>query len=149
MSSITLHPEKGVNPFLTFCPRCGGEGRDLILVGRRDYVDECQGCGMKHFGGADKKTCQGCGRHQFNRRKIADGEKLPGGLCLECETEVAEHKAVVAAGGVYFQCADCGVQGVIKANEFTADVRKHHGLTDGEPCGVEFTADDCPKCGHD
>lgn len=147
MSSITLHKEKGVNPHLTFCQRCGGEAPSIVLIGNKDYIDICNSCGMRHYGGADKRTCQGCGtKYSFKREKMKEGERLPGGLCDACEKEVAEHKAIVASGGAYFKCADCGVEGVIKANDFTASVREANGLDDTEPFGVEFNKDDCPKC---
>jgi len=154
--SILLDPEKGVNPFLTYCTRCGGDGPDLILVGRKQYKDVCDNCGGVYLGGRDRKVgdrpyqggqCQFCKEYtSFTRSKIEEGEKLPGGLCKNCEDEIEEHKKVVAAGGIYFKCSECNAQGVIKANEFTAIVRAQHGLENGEPCGIEFNHTDTPKC---
>lgn len=146
MSGILLHPTKGVNPYLTYCPRCGGDGRDLILVGRKDSVNECRACKLTVFGGG---PCPKCGMSTEFVRKMEDREKLPGGLCEACEKEEAEHEAAVAEGGVYFKCADCGVRGVIKASApFAAKVREAHGIAAPKPCGVEFTKKDgCPQCG--
>lgn len=148
--SIRLHKDKGVNPYLTYCPRCGGDGPDLLLIGAHDRVYKCQGCGMTHFGGRPKGgLCQECGGSVAFERKLEDREKLPGNLCAACEKEIEEHKKVVEAGGIYFKCADCKIEGVIKQNEFTERVRKQIGIEVPKPCGVEFTKADCPKCSSD
>lgn len=57
--SIVLHPTLGVNPRLsvTICRLCGKEeeGKDLFLLGNKDYVADCPGCGAKVYGGMDKE----------------------------------------------------------------------------------------------
>lgn len=149
MSSIKLHPEKGVNPKLTYCPRCGGPGRELILVGADEGVYKCSSCEITVFG-YGHGTCPSCKKsHVLKReRMIGEHEKLPGGLCEKCEKEEAEHKAIVEAGGVYFRCVDCGVSGVIKATAPVAQVaRAELKVPTPGLCGVEFTKNDCPKCG--
>jgi len=147
--SIRLHKEYGVNPRMTSCPRCGGDGRDLILLGAEDTKYTCQACGMIHFGRPDRGACmrEGCDSRMFETVKIGEHEKIPSSLCGACEKEVSEHKAVVEAGGVYWRCSDCGRNGVIKPNSFTEAVRGVHGTEAPSPCGVEFTKDDCPACG--
>ncbi len=144
--SIRLHPVHGVNPKLTYCPRCGGEGQDLVLIGADDDKFTCAVCGTTSFG-ARKCLKPDCGSANGRREKIGERERLPGGLCAACEAEVDVHKREVAAGGVYFRCTDCGAQGVIKAGvPFSRDVRKAHNLPPPAPCGVEFSKDDCPQC---
>jgi hypothetical protein len=150
MSSINLHPEKGVNPKLTYCPRCGGPGRELILIGADEGVYKCSSCEITVFG-YGHGTCPSCKKsHVLKReRMIGEHEKLPGGLCEACEKEEAEHKVVVEAGGVYFRCADCGVAGVIKGtSQFAIHARKQLKVEAPKPCGIEFTKKEgCPKCG--
>ena len=168
-SSIPLHPEKGVNPRLTFCPNCGGEGREIMLIGNREKVYKCAFCHVTIFGHRQSEPCPKCkdlGPHEFVR-KIEDEERLPGGLCEACEKEKNEHDAVVAAGGIHFKCASCKITGVIKASsELAKTVREHHqkqgqNLVKGwftepihtkgnslvyMPCGVEMNSENCPKC---
>jgi hypothetical protein len=170
--SIRLHPEKGLNPKLTYCPRCGGEGRDLMLIGTRENVFQCGYCKITIFGHTVSEPCPKCqdrGPHTFVR-KIEDHEKLPGGLCLPCEKETTEHDKVVAEGGIHFTCSDCKKGGVIKASApLSKIIREHHQKEGGDklakgwftepihvkgndkvylPCGVQFTkADGCPVCG--
>jgi hypothetical protein len=149
--SIHLHKEKGVNPKLTYCPRCGGDGRDLILIGTRENVFQCASCKIHIFGHTTSEPCPKCqdrGPHTFVR-KIEDHEKLPGGLCESCEKETKLHEQVVAEGGIYFECSDCKKSGVIKVTAPLAGiVREKLGIKAPAPCGVQFTkADGCPACG--
>ena len=80
---ILLHKEKGLNPFLTFCPRCQGEGRDIILVGARDRVITCPSCGINAIGFTHSQRCPSCKEKLTGgkSRILEDHEKLPGGLC--------------------------------------------------------------------
>ena len=147
--TIQLHPKHGVNPRLCFCPRCGGESNMLMLIGTRNYVTTCPHCGVKNYGSKRSELCGKCGSHMHNgeKRELDDHEKLPGDFCEECKKEAKEHAAIVARGGVYFRCKACNACGVIKEDvPFAAEVRKAHGLLNGEPCGVEFDKTDCPRC---
>jgi len=100
--SIRLHPKLGVNPHLTYCPRCGGEGRDIVLIGARDYIDRCCECDMHLIGGG--RCPKHPGRRTERVRKIEEHEKLPGSMCEACEADQARQEAEVVAGGVYFRC---------------------------------------------
>lgn len=151
--SIRLHEKLGVNPKLTFCPRCGGDARELILVGADDGVYKCRECDITVFG-YGLGTCPGC--NSANRtlskiRTMEEHERLPGSPCEKCEKEINEHRAVVEAGGVYFKCTDCGVEGVIRGTaQLAKDARKELKVEAPKPCGVEFSKKQgCPKCGED
>jgi len=48
---MKLHPELGVNPKLTICPRCGGEGDELVLIGNHTGVFKCPACSGEVRGG--------------------------------------------------------------------------------------------------
>lgn len=155
MSDIILHSRLGVNPRMTVCPRCGGDGDKLMLLGSQNYKYTCRyaNCGLTHYGkptGAAARTCPGCGlaADWVNRTELDDNERLPASApCRKCQAEIDEHKKVVAEGGIYFRCKDCKAQGVIRANELTAKVRAHAKIEPPNPVGVEFAKDDCPSCG--
>lgn len=121
--SIPLHPEKGLNPRLTYCPRCHADGQELILVGANDGVYECLACGQTVIGRSDH--CPACPSrwHARRLRTLEEGERLPGSLCATCEKETQEHAALVEAGGVYWKCADCTRSGVIRSSPFAQAVR--------------------------
>lgn len=148
---IPLHPTKGVNPRLTFCPRCGGDGRELILIGANDKVITCPHCGMNAIGFKTAQLCPSCKKRLTGGkvRTLEDHEKLPGGLCLKCEEEVKKVEELIKDGAVHVKCKKCGMQGVLrKDHPLAIQARNHFNLHNGEPCGVEV--DSCPQCeSHD
>jgi hypothetical protein len=148
MSMIRLHETKGVNPHITYCPRCGKDV-DLALLGALDRKFSCDECKTVSYGSTHCIKCRN--DHKRDRdgkvEVIADTERVPGALCEECLKEMREHRAVVEAGGVYFRCVDCGCSGAIKSSEFAEGVRKAAGIAAPGACGVEFNKTDCPKCG--
>lgn len=188
--SIRLHPEKGVNPFLTYCRRCKGDAAELILIGDNDGIYQCNAgasVGGPHtmYGRPtprlDDGDCEECGhRARWTRiGTIQDGQRLPATQpCDTCLKNIEEHKKIVEAGGVYFECEDCKASGVIKGTaRMSPLVREQHqrdeekrrkangqSLVEGwftkpihnkgndlvyVPCGLRFTKEDCPACGPD
>lgn len=145
MSHITLHPTKGVNPYLTYCPRCKGDGPELILIGIRDTVYECDRCKMKLIG---TSICPEHGSVGIRIRTLRDHEKLPGSLCDACEKELEEFKKVVEAGGVLWKCDTCGRSGALRAScGLAAQAREMAGVPAPDPCGIDFTGQsNCPGC---
>jgi hypothetical protein len=145
--NIPLHPEKGVNPHMTYCPMCNGDGPDLLLVGRDDGVYECSSCHVMQFGRGRDHKCGSCGERLGARvRSLKDGERLPGSLCAKCEAEAKAHAEIVAAGGVYWRCTNCRKGGVIKPNAYTKQVRDERNVQPPAPLGVEFVNGSCPLC---
>lgn len=141
MAHITLHPELGVNPRLCFCPRCGGPSNMLVLAGNRNYYTTCNNCGMRGYGIPVGDRCKkdGCHGHFDRRKELEASEQLPGDLCDGCEKEIVEHKAVVAAGGIYWKCDACNQQGVIKATApICQTVREQSGIKPPAPVGIAF-----------
>lgn len=153
---MRLHPKLGVNPVLTYCPRCGGDAPELVLAGDA-WVYECSDCKQKMVG-EHPENCPKCKtKMQYVRSYEPEfGERLPASQpCDKCLEEIKLHKQIVAEGGVYWKCADCKAEGVIKPNEFTEKVREKLHMeavpgVEAAPCGVEFTkADGCPACGQE
>lgn len=144
---MRLHPEKGVNPRMTFCQRCGGDSPVIILLGAVESKYKHR-CGQIYFGTPGAKDycpkCKDPARDGLeNIGNIGEHERLPGGLCDKCEAEVKALNAEVALGGVLFKCRDCPATGVVKHDsEFAKDWQsKHPGV------GREFSKRDCPACG--
>lgn len=83
MSSIPLHPTKGVNATLCYCPVCGADNNELALVGNHK-VYTCR-CGVNHIGRPRKaKDCPCKDFREVERRELREGEKVPGGYCQRC-----------------------------------------------------------------
>jgi len=55
--AIHLHPTLGVNPKLTYCPRCGGESNELVLIGDRTAKMQCQDCNTLNLCATNLLTC--------------------------------------------------------------------------------------------
>ena len=143
--SIQLHKPNCINPHMTFCPQCGGEGREIILLGAKDSVGHCDNCSLDVIGAG---KCPKCKTRTRVVRKIEDHERLPGSLCEKCEAEQKKFAEAVAAGGVYWRCIDCKREGVIKATvPYAKTVREALKLPAPTPCGVEFKEPNCPACG--
>jgi DNA-directed RNA polymerase subunit RPC12/RpoP len=146
--SIPLSPKLGLRPVITTCPRCGEKSNSIVLVGN-GRVYTCTTCGRNHvaYKKPSKCGCEGEVRPGFTVKPYDESMPILGDLCAACEKEFAEHAEAVKQGGVYFRCADCSAQGVIKGtSEFARRVREQWKLAAPEPCGVEFTKADCPQC---
>lgn len=81
------------------------------------------------------------------RDTFEDGKRYAGELCKSCQEELALFEQVVERGGIYFQCKQCGREGVIKYSassaEFCEWVRKQQFGEDDpdwkhKPVGVEL-----------
>jgi hypothetical protein len=147
--SIPLHPQKGLNPRLAYCPRCGEETNEIAMLGANDKIYECEG-GHQHLGVPTDGICSGCGHHTTFRflRHLEDHERLPASQpCVSCQEEIKTFEKVVAEGGVYIQCKDCGMQGVLKKeNPLCAQVREKMNVPAPGPVGLELTREQCPRC---
>jgi hypothetical protein len=145
---MLLHKEKGVNPKLTYCPRCGGESNELLLLGAHDKKFTCS-CGEVYIGYPRGGKCvKGCGGHVAFDKEIDEYERLPAtDVCDECKKEIAKHKKIVTEGGVYWKCSVCSSEGVIKKSKFADAVRRAHKIDPPGECGVDFGgSQNCPVC---
>jgi rubrerythrin len=147
---ITLSKDRGINPRMSTCVRCGSDGTTLALIGDSDHLFDCRACGKKVLGKKRQRKCPGCGVKgslAYDRR-LGESEPIPMGLCQTCEDSDKELEEVVKEGGVYWKCADCDRSGALRAQSQLAQaVRKQLGVEAPNPAGCEFTKDDCPACG--
>jgi rubrerythrin len=146
--AVLLDEELGVNPTMTYCPRCGGQTNELALVGRA-YKYRCKYCGIIVVGRNPKRCpnpdCNGRFGDFVNEGKF-DGthEKLPASyLCDNCKKEIEEFKLEVEKGGVPWRCSDCGSEGVVKHD---SDFAKKFREVQGKGVGVMFSKETCPVC---
>lgn len=142
--SITLSKQFGVNPSLTYCPRCGEETQEIILLGNaQDY--ECTSC-HKHIVGKRPKECPFCGSGLIVHKGPYDGSrnKLPASEpCGKCKELMKELKEELAKGGVAWKCLDCKSEGVIKHDvEMAIEFRKQYP----DKGGIILTKKNCPVC---
>ena len=151
--SIPLSKDRGLNARLTTCTHCGKDGRELALIGSGDYLHDCRTCGAKVLGTKQMRKCPSCKEvgSLYVDRRLEDNEKLPMGLCEECENKSKEAEEIVKAGGIYWKCSDCGSSGAIRAESGMAKaVRAHTGVAPPKPTGIEFSKEEhCPVCGPD
>jgi hypothetical protein len=142
--TIPLHPDKGINPMMGYCPNCLEQNGEIILAGR-SRIYTCRRCG-KGQAGYQRMACE-CGNNRmddFDSRPVEDGDKIMGGLCPACQKERDEHRAIVVAGGVYFECK-CGARGVVLADAPLAiAVREQLKVPAPGACGVR--TDECHMC---
>ncbi len=143
MTQIPIHPDRGIDPHLTFCPRCGGEGRGLTIghlkkaevePGKYVYANR----GQTH---KTRKELEKQGYHgHLHWEDVDEYEKVPDSdVCKKCEEEQDEWKAEIDRGGIYWQCASCSLRGVIKHNaEICRTVREQMKIPAPQPCGLEF-----------
>ena len=148
---MRLSKEKGVNPKLTFCRRCGGDTEELMLIGANEGKFTCSQCGMVSFGSQPMGYCPNCKQNHLMTRTgtIGEYEKLPASEpCDKCKKEITKHESIVAKGGVYWKCTKCGSEGVIKGTtELAKEVRKRHKIKKPAPCGIDFEGTYlCPVC---
>ena len=147
---MRLHKEKGLNPHKTFCPKCGKESDELILLGAVDYKYECSSCGRMHIGRPKSGVCS-CGMTLGKGILIGDFEVLPASdFCDACQEELLYFKAEVMKGEVFWKCDTCGNSGVIVAGfKLAVLIRKELRIEPPGLCGIDFTDDAngmCPVC---
>jgi hypothetical protein len=97
--------------------------------------------------------CERCGKEtgvimdRRLRNTFENGKLYANGLCDDCEKELIEFKSIVENGGIYFRCAQCKADGVIKLNDNTRSLieevrEKQFGRDDPEwmskAVGIEF-----------
>lgn len=156
--SIPISRDGGLEPHLTYCPRCGGETPELTIGVAYWLTWEGPISNEYGFNRGQKIGVYNRGRRSpllktmglehvpnwLGRVHVERHEKLPASEpCDECKAEIEEHKQIVKDGGVYFKCAECGRDGVIKDSPFARRVREisvdvGRSKNVHKPCGIQF-----------
>lgn len=80
--------------------------------------------------------CARCGAKISNASRLASTNSK--GWCHACEEEVKMFDQVVAQGGIFWRCENCGYEGTIRKSEYTDAVRKVMRISAPKPCGMTF-----------
>jgi hypothetical protein len=145
MPSIDLHPKLGLNPRLTYCPNCHGEGRGIVLLGNKNFRGECSEHGTMWAIGPRTKKClvKGCGRTLTEHRELEEGERVADhSLCEGCEAASEAVRKELEAGGLPTRCRRCGTEGVMR---ITPETREVIEKIRAEGYGG-VVVEDCPLC---
>lgn len=137
--------EKGPYAALAVCGRCGEDTGELLLMGC-GMKFECRECKTTTYGST--KCGKGGLKHKGTKLEMGYSDKVPYGLCGACSKQSEEHKEIVAAGGAYFRCEDCGAEGVIKKSIFTDAAREKHNIPAPAPIGIRLDKSLCVLCGE-
>lgn len=147
--SIPIHKDRGIDPHLTYCQRCGGEADELTL-GVLMKAELPNGQWVYANRGKTEKL-----RRELEQKKIIPfqtylqwqeitdtRERVPASEpCKKCRDELDMMEEIVKRGGCYFKCAECGQEGVLRETSTIAkQVRKLAGIEPPEPVGFEFEA---------
>jgi hypothetical protein len=145
MSGITLHKKLGLNARCTFCPKCGGEGKELAMLGKNNHVGVCAAHGHIYGIGAGTTRCpaSNCGNPLIEIRELTDSERVPASdWCDACHAAAKIQQDAVERGGIAWRCKGCKSEGAILKggpnDAMIAEVRAKGFL------GVELPT--CPVC---
>ena len=142
--SITLHPEKGVNPRLAVCPMCGNDNGEIVLLGSNDTLYKCGDCDVNIVGRPTGNRCPECKSRDIKKeRKLKDDEGIPTSLCSDCDNLCEE----VKKGGVFWRCTKCHRSGALShESPLAKEAREKMNISPPQAAGVEFNENNCPCC---
>jgi len=151
MASIPLSKDRGIDPHLCTCIRCGNVNDQALTMGVIMKAEDNHGA--SHFAnrGGTRKHEQELAKHNIeivtNWTEIKDSsEKIPMGLCKACEDEIALFEEELAKGGIFFKCKACDQAGMITGNtDLAKAVREQMDIPAPDECGIEF--DSCDQHG--
>lgn len=140
MAKPNMHP--------TYCPACMVDVGEEVDLGVSDHVFKCYNCQNHYLGPVWPGACPVClgkpGKQRHITRILA-WVRVPGKHCQECFEKELAVNAEIVAGGVGFQCTNCGHKGAYSANtDFAKRVRD--GMRLQAPEEVRVQIDKCPRC---
>jgi len=136
------------NEHPTYCPGCMKDLGRAVDLGQSNRVHMCGDCSNYYTGAVWPGKCPVCGgppAHQNYIKSLSPMDAVPGDMCHDCLSKQAEMDQAVKAGGIYFQCAGCGTDGVFSAStSFAQRVREETKKPAPQDVFVQIKA--CPQC---
>ena len=144
--SIPIDPDKGLDPHMMFCVRCGGESNSLTIGALRkaklptgqwvySQADRRNETARDLIGRGMVKT-----RYDLDWVKLDEHERVPDPTpCDACAKELKQWAELVEQGGIYFRCKTCSATGVVKpGTDLAIAVRKQAEVDPPDAMGMEF-----------
>ena len=130
-----------LNPRFCICLRCGEDTTELAIGAiRKAQTSQGWVYAMRGAGHKVKKQLAEQGIHEsLHWEALGADEKVPSSApCEKCKEDIINQREVVEAGGVYFKCLKCGLEGTISCkSDLARDVRKNTNIQAPNPVGVE------------
>ena len=135
MTKIPIDKERGIDPHVITCTRCGKEhGLSLGVL-----MEGTDAEGNKHY--------KNKGDYKYDRdhpyigwEEITDPtRKIAMGICTDCEDQLAKFDEELAKGGIFFKCEQCTTTGmIIGSHPLAIATRLQLAVVAPNPVGVEF-----------
>ena len=141
--SIPIDKERGIDPHLCICIHCGKDNNALTIGVLMKGTDSD---GNTHYAnkGQTAKHNRDLTKHGlpeiYKWEEVTDSlEKIPMGLCDECEEIQNNITQGLEKGGILFQCEGCTSTGLIDGrSELAKEVREKENIPAPEPIGITF-----------
>jgi hypothetical protein len=143
---IPLDPEKGLDPHMCYCMRCGNDTNSLTVGALRKATLSDGRVVYAQRGAGQRKTRADLHKQGINERlewkELDEREKVPDpNFCDSCREELQKWADIVREGGVYFRCKECSANGVIYGDTDVARAtRESLDVQAPDPCGFEFSS---------
>jgi hypothetical protein len=142
LSTIQGQYNRGIDPHLTVCTNCGKDTNSLT-VGEL-WKAKNQYKNWVYFYRRDRRKIEKELQFEFKEViRVGPHERIPFGLCDECETEIHQFEQIVQSGGAYWHCKECHQSGVLKPCEYVDHIRQANAILAPKPIGIEF--DSCKQ----
>jgi hypothetical protein len=124
-------------------------GIGTISLGNVYKIYQCTKCEYYHIAAENPRRCAGC--HGFETlkyaRDVSTKAVMADGYCDSCKNTYEVMDRLVAEGGVYWHCKNCGARGSLPKDDPVAkEIRARTKVTAPEPMGVDVGQDGCPVC---
>lgn len=136
MSTIPLHPERGIDPHFEACVTCG-EDTGALVLGHTLVLLDADGkiCGYKSRGRPLAKAAS----QAVSQRELEERERVYTGTCDKCAERQDLSRKMVEEGGIYLKCEECRFYGALKKTPLADKVREDMATPAPDLCGLNFT----------
>ncbi len=147
MQNISVNKTGSIEPHKTYCPICGEDADELTIGvlfkahlsnGQYAYSDKAQ------MSKANKSIRESNLTKDGNWIHVEEHEKVPASQpCKTCQQVITAGYKIVAEGGIFVHCTECGMQAVAKADSKIAiQIRKTNNIQAPNHVGCKITCAD-------